>query len=760
MCRIRRIEDCKSTCKYLSGYRKQSNLLLNKKQVFFEVYRCRDKCSDFGKTRTEVICNTFLQALALHLRVYFKAAKTPIKKSTLSEAPNKIGDKRRQSTFSRGIMIPSIVVIAGLSLLSAFFPQLTHSLLEGAKNYIFTNLNWVYVWSVTIFVLVLIYFMFSKYGKIRLGPNDSKPEHSFFSWIAMLFAAGMGIGLMYFSVAEPMQHFSSPFFAEQSYAMRAKNAQLFTFFHWGIHAWAVYAIVGLSLSYFTYRYRLPLSLRSCFYPILKDKIKGKWGNAIDIFALCSTFFGITTTLGFGVVQINAGLQVLGVLPSTEFGYQIVIVATLVSLSILSATTGVNKGIKFLSSLNIIAVIALLLFVLIFGPTVYLIGSFTEGIGYYISNFLDLTFSTHVYEEKILPWFYNWTILYWAWWISWSPYVGMFIARISKGRTIREFIAAVLIIPTLFNFIWMSVFGNSAIWIDFHIADRALSALAANAEVLTFRFLEYLPLTTLTGFMVIAVIIIFFVTSADSGILVMNSISTRNARKSPKWQMVLWGVALATLALLLLNAGGLQSLQTMTLIAALPFSLIMLLFVVSLIKGLMIDRSYYDRKLSVYTTPWSGEFWKERLKRIVSFKDKHWVENFIQANVKPALEELQREFAQNGITAEVREFSEPAGLEIIIRYDRLNNFLYGVKNQSQSVSDFALEEENMPVSENNRKYFPQAYFGDQREGYDVQYFTKNELISDVLKQFERYLEIVSDEENQLFVSSNANKKRYS
>ena len=199
-------------------------------------------------------------------------------------------NKRVRSTFSRGIMLPSLLFIFGLSFISAILPEFTENLLETAKEFIFENLNWVYVWTVTLFVIALIYLMISKYGKIRLGPNDSKPEHSFFSWIAMLFAAGMGIGLMYFSVAEPMQHFSNPLFVEESFAERAKNAQLFTFFHWGIHAWAIYAIVGLSLSYFAYRYRLPLSLRSCFYPLLKDRIKGGWGNVIDVFALCSTFF--------------------------------------------------------------------------------------------------------------------------------------------------------------------------------------------------------------------------------------------------------------------------------------------------------------------------------------------------------------------------------------------------------------------------------------------------------------------------------------
>ncbi|QIH32866.1 BCCT family transporter [Sphingobacterium sp. DR205] len=661
-----------------------------------------------------------------------------------------------KSTFNKGIVIPSLIFIIGVCLLSVFLPTLTVRLLDTVKEFIFVNLNWVYVWAVTLFVIFLVYLMFSKFGKTKLGSNDSKPEYSFFSWISMLFAAGMGIGLMYFSVAEPMQHYSTDVFAANHYINRAKNAQLYTFFHWGIHAWAIYGVVGLALSYFAYRYRLPLSLRSCFYPLLKNKINGKMGNAIDVFALCSTFFGITTTLGFGVVQVNAGLQTLGIVAESSFTYQIIIVGILTLLSIISATSGVDKGVKLLSSVNVIAVVVLLLFVLFLGPTVYLIGSFTEGIGNYINNFFGLTFDTHVYDEATLPWFYNWTILYWAWWISWSPYVGLFIAKISKGRTIREFVAAVLIIPTLFNFIWMSVFGNSAIWFDINIAKGALSALADNPDALMFKFLDFLPLSELVSYLVILIIVIFFVTSADSGILVMNSIATKNAARSPKWQMVFWGALLAILALMLLNTGGLQALQTMTLITALPFSMIMLLFCVSLVKALVIDRSYYDRDFSVSTVPWSGEFWKDRLKQIISFKSSASVDQFIDTTVKLAFEELQSEFKQNGIEAKIKKVDSPGTIEIEIRYDVVNNFIYGVKNQVKVVSDYVMEEDNLPDLEDKKTYFPKSYFGDAREGYDVQYFTKNELISDVLKHYERFLEIISEEKNEMFISSNANK----
>jgi choline/glycine/proline betaine transport protein len=663
-----------------------------------------------------------------------------------------------KNTLSKGIFVPSMVFIFLVSITSVLYPEIADEVLNTVKKFIFINLNWVYVWSVTAFVIFLVYLLFSKYGSIRLGDNDSRPEHSFFSWVAMLFSAGMGIGLMYFGVAEPLQHYSSEVFGLSEYVNKAKNAQLYSFFHWGIHAWAIYGLVGLSLSYFAYRFKLPLSLRSCFYPLLKDRINGRWGNVIDVFALCSTFFGITTTLGFGVVQINSGLQILGIVPDNSFAYQVIIVVVLVGLAILSALTGVDKGIKLLSNINVTLVVCLLLFVLFLGPTVFLIGSFTEGLGNYINNFFNLTFGTHVYDQETLPWFYDWTILYWAWWISWSPYVGLFIAKISKGRTIREFIVAVLLIPTLFNFIWMTVFGNSAIWFDMNVGNGALSQLAGNPEALMFRFLEYLPFSEIASFMTIFIVIIFFITSADSGIYVMNNIATQNAPKSPKWQTILWGGLLAILALLLLNAGGLKALQSMTLITALPFSIIMILFMVSLVKGLSIDQSYYDRKFSKVTTPWSGRLWKDRLKKIVATNDRKSVVLFIDTVVKDAFTDLQSEFEKSGIIAHINYDTTSSKIEIEIKYGVINNFIYGVESTSKKVANYLIDEKNLPDVQVNGTFFPKAYFGDTRESYDIQYFTKNELISDVLKHYDRFLDIVSEERNEMFISNDSFKNK--
>ncbi len=661
---------------------------------------------------------------------------------------------KTKSTFVKSIAIPSLIIIVGVSVFCGLFPTLAQQSLDAVKFQIFGNLSWFYVLSVTIFVIFLLTLALGKHGKTKLGGDDHEPEYSFFSWVAMLFAAGMGIGLMYFGVAEPMTHYSNPASPSMSLAERAKDAQLFTFFHWGVHAWAIYAVVGLALAYFAYRYKLPLSLRSAFYPMLKNKIHGAWGDVIDVFALCSTFFGLSTTLGFGVVQLNAGLANMGLMPQNSFPHQIAIVIIIIFISIISSITGLGKGVKLLSQINIISAIVLMLFVLFAGPTVYLLGTFSEGFGNYLSSFIALTFDTHSFDPSRQSWFSNWTILYWAWWISWSPYVGLFIAKISKGRTIREFIFAVILIPSLFNFFWMTIFGNTAIWFDQHGAAGSLSALVSQPEILLFRFLNELPLHTLTTILAMFIISIFFITSADSGIYVMNNIATKNAKISPKWQNIFWGILLAALSLSLLSLGGLNSLQTMTLIAAFPFSILMLLFCFNLMKALNIDARYHSTKFSPSTSYWSGRLWKERLDRIVTYSKKRDVKLFIETNVVPAFNELIDELQSKGIEANMSEFNaSQSKIELVIAYDSLMNFKYGVKAQSKIISEYLINEENTPDIGTGSIYIPVTYFNDGRKGYDIQYFTKEEIISDILKQYERFLSILADQSNELYFLSN-------
>ncbi len=453
-----------------------------------------------------------------------------------------------------------------------------------------------------------------------------------------------------------------------------------------------------------------------------------------------------------MVQLNAGLVEVGLMADTGFKYQIAIVLIIMAISTFSATSGVNKGVKFLSQLNIVAAICFLLFILMFGPTVFLLGSLSEGIGYYLTQFFSLTFNTHAYEPETQPWYFNWTILYWAWWISWSPYVGLFIAKISRGRTIREFIGAVLIIPTAFNFLWMTVLGNSATWIDRNSANGLLSSMANRSDELLFKFLDLLPASSISSSLAIFIIFIFFVTSADSGIFVMNNIATNNASKSPKWQMVFWGVMLALLSLVLLNAGGLQSLQTMTLITALPFSLLMCMFCYSLVKGLVLDDIYYSRDYSHAANNWSGEFWKERLKRILSFKNREAVDEFMHGTVLVAMEELAVEFNGKGVTALVSVKERPTDVSLTIKHDLLEDFTYGVRTESRVISEFLVNEENIPGTEGNKTYIPKTYFADNRVGYNIEYFNKNEVIADALKQYERFIQLSSEVKNELFTDN--------
>lgn len=588
----------------------------------------------------------------------------------------------------------------------------------------------------------------SRLGDVRLGADNEEPEYPFLSWVAMLFAAGMGIGLMYFGVAEPMLHYVSPLSQGLTEAEKAKEAMLMTFYHWGIHAWAIYAVIGLALAYFGFRYKLPLTIRSGFYPLLKHRISGFWGHVIDVCALCSTIFGITTTLGYGAMQLDAGLNSLGWIDSRSFSTLSILIIVVMCLATISAITGVAKGVRRLSEINLFLALSLLIFVMVVGPTLLLFTSFTENLGYYLSKLVSLSFRTFAYEPENQGWFSGWTVLYWAWWVSWAPFVGLFIAKISKGRTIREFILGVLFIPSLFNALWMRVFGNSAIWLDGETAGN-LTALSANTEALLFGFFDQLPLGNVASFIAIVIIALFFVTSADSGIYVINSIASQGEEKSVKWQSAFWAVLLAVLAISLLRSDGLSALQTMTLVIALPFTFIMLLLCFGLWKGLMVDTQYFSKTFSQGSGNWSGKHWKSRLEKILSQSKRADVRSFIDDIAQPAFNELVIEFEKYGLTAQVEMITgKNPKVEFVVMKENLRNFLYGIECKSRELSALVVEDDAMPNIDSERAYEPITYFIDGREGYDVQYMTKDELIADVLKQYERYINLAMDNTNAL------------
>ena len=652
----------------------------------------------------------------------------------------------KQTSFNPlviGVTLFFVVLLVAMILIA---PEQTQTLLNTAKSGIFANFSWFYVLAFSVFLGFLVILSVSSLGNIKLGNDEEEPEFGFLSWLAMLFAAGMGVGLMFFGVAEPLTHYLSDI-TTGSAEHKQQEALLHTLFHWGIHAWAVYGTIALALAYFGFRYKLPLALRSCFYPLLKERINGKLGDLIDIMALLATLFGVITTLGFGASQLGAGLHQLGWISENSFSLQMVVIAVVMSLGTFSAISGVGKGVKILSELNLTLAFSLLIFVLVAGPTLYLLSAFSDNIGTYLSNLVKLSFKTYVYEQEHTDWFSGWTILYWAWWCSWAPFVGLFIARISKGRTIREFIFGVLVIPSMFGILWFTVFGNTAIWLNDGEAAGTLGQMISSPETLLFKFLDYLPLSGVTGLVSLVVISLFFITSADSGIYVLNNIASRDkSLAAPRWQAVMWGILMSVVAIVLMQSGGLANLQAMTLLVALPFAMLMLLMCFSLWKGLNADKKYFDTKVNPTSIFWTGDKWKERLEQMMNQTQEKDILRFLKHTVLPAMRELRQELiSKYELSVQINtlfEQDEPA-VELVIQKESMRDFMYGVKSIGREVSEQLINDDNLPHIQHSMTYEPYTYFFDGRVGYDVQYMDQDELIADMLKHYERYLSLLDD-----------------
>jgi choline/glycine/proline betaine transport protein len=480
--------------------------------------------------------------------------------------------------------ISSFIIIVSI-VLTLIFEKQAEEAFSNIQNAVANNADWFFIMCVNIFLVFLIYLALGPFGKMRIGGLKAKPEFKTLSWFAMLFSAGMGIGLLFFSVGEPIMHFNTPPTAEAGTAAAAKEAMNFTFLHWGFHAWGVYALVGLALSYFTYTRGLPLTIRSIFYPFLGDKIYGKIGDAIDIFAVLATLFGLATSLGFGVQQIASGLDHVFNVPS-GITTQVILIAGITLVATISVVLGVDKGVKILSEWNMRVALVLLVLALILGPTIFIFRSFVENTGSYLFNFIEISSWSETFTGG--SWQNDWTVFYWGWWIGWSPFVGMFIARISKGRTIREFILGVLLVPSLVTFFWMSAFGSVAIQ-DAMGGDMSIVD-AVNDDIATalFVFFEDYPLSMVINVVAVILIAGFFITSSDSGSLVIDSLTSGGKIDAPKGQRIFWAVTEGTVAAVLLIGGGLQALQTATIVTGLPFAFILLIMCYSLYKGLKED----------------------------------------------------------------------------------------------------------------------------------------------------------------------------
>ncbi len=669
-----------------------------------------------------------------------------------------------KDTINRPVFFSSLLITLVTVIYSVLQPEGSAELFQSMQSWITGNVSWLYVLGVASFLIFIFSIMVSRLGDIKLGPDHSEPDYSNKSWFAMLFSAGMGIGLMFFGVAEPVMHYLAPPVGTPESINAAEQALRITFFHWGLHAWGIYTVVALSLSYFSYRHNLPLLPRSALYPLIGEKIYGPIGHAVDTFAVIGTLFGVATSLGFGVQQLNAGLHFLFGLEQSTIA-QVVLIVIVTGLATISVVLGLDAGIKRLSNINMLLAVALLVIVLLMGPTQMLLQTLVQNTGTYMSELVSSTFNMYAYEKKE-AWLGGWTLFYWGWFIAWSPFVGTFIARVSRGRTIREFIVGVLFIPTGFTFLWMTIFGNTALHeIAGASNDILSSAVGDNVAVAIFVFYQQLPVVEIMSMQLplagllaglsLILIATFFITSADSGALVIDTITAGGETNTPAWQRIFWTSMIGIVALVLLYAGGLSSLQTLVIASAFPFLFVIILFCFSLFKALrhdyMLINSVQSHNTSVQFSK-ANVSWQERMDSLLVNPSHKEAQDFLQLEVRPAMSKLVKQFESNGFATKLLEEDERVRLVVI--KDEVENFSYGIRLRQFAVPVYA--------DETREGYYRAEVFLHQGgQQYDVYGYNEDQIIADFISQYERHLhflylassEILDDEQ----VGEDAEKK---
>lgn len=496
----------------------------------------------------------------------------------------------------RSVPVDKVVfgVAAGLAVgfvaAGAVWPDGMAGTTTAVLTWITESFGWLFVLTSAGFVVFSAYLAVTRYGNIKLGPDDSTPEFSTFSWVSMMFATGMGIGLMFWGVAEPLTHLNKPpmGMAEPGSRQAAEIAMEYTYFHWGFHPWAMYAVIGLAIGYFAYRKGYGNLVSGTFRPLLGDRVARGPGKAIDVIAIFATLFGSATSLGLGALQITGGIDNVFGQGGGSVVLAVVVIAVLTLCFVLSAVSGIERGVKYLSNANAIAAAVLVLFLFVVGPTVFILGTFTQSLGDYLTHLPEMSFRTGVFTTEA-SWLNAWTIFYWAWWISWTPFVGMFIARISKGRTIRQFVIYVILVPSMVSFVWFAILGGAAFDLQLNRGVDMAGELAKGTENALFATLNQYPLATVTVGLAVFLIAIFFITGADSASIVMGMLSQNGNEEPKRGLIVFWGVATGAVAAVLLWAGGLEALQTLVIIVAGPFMLVLIGMCVSLMKALRHEK---------------------------------------------------------------------------------------------------------------------------------------------------------------------------
>lgn len=631
----------------------------------------------------------------------------------------------------------SALISLGLILFVMLDPRRTAALFTGANTWIVAEAGWFYMLAVGGFVIFLLGLAISPLGRIKLGPDESVPDYRYGTWVAMLFSAGMGIGIVFYGVAEPITHFSVPPDAAPRSAQAARDAMQVTFFHWGVHAWAIYAVIGLALAYFGYRKGEPLVIRSAFRPLLGERVNGLAGDVIDIFAVVGTLAGLSTSLGLGVAQLNAtGTYLFGL--EQNLATQLLLIGIVTVLATLTVATGLDNGIRRLSEMILIVSFVLMAAILALGPTRFLLQAFVENIGLYLNGFVSRTF--HIYAYEPTDWVGTWTLFYWGWWISWSPFVGMFIARISRGRTIRQFLLGVLFAPAGFSFIWFTIFGDAAIWLDLNVAHGEISRIVAeNMPIALFTVFEYLPASTLLAWITGLLVAVYFVTASDAGALVIAMITSRGEEEPALWLRVFWALTCGGVAACLLLAGGLAAVQMAAVIAALPLAVVMVLMCYGIWRALSdeVTLSLSARLHAAPLVPNEGVFaWRRRLGAIISHPGRRQVEGYIAGTVTKAFEAVVAEFGKRELDAGI----EPAdaGLRLTVRHgEGAEAFIYEVRPVSHPIPAFALTDAARGEGGRNRYYRAEVFLAQGGRDYDIFGYEAEQVIADVINHYDRF-----------------------
>lgn len=650
----------------------------------------------------------------------------------------------------RPVFISSVVGVLVMATWAITAPGQAESVIGTAVGWVVDWFGWFYIVLTTAVLVFVLYLALSRYGSVKLGPDHSKPQFSTFAWASMLFAAGIGTDVMFYAVAEPVAQYLAPPSGEPESIGAARDATVWTLFHYGISGWGLYALMGMALGYFTYRANLPLAVRSALYPIFGRRVDGPLGHAVDTAAVLGTIFGVATSLGIGVVFLNEGLNILFGIP-VGLGAQIALIVLAVVIAAISATTGVDKGIRFLSQLNVILALGLAGWILLTGGrTPFILNAVVMNVGDYVQTFARKTMETFAYEGAS-EWMSLWTLFFWAWWIAWASFVGLFLARISRGRTIRQFVAGTMIIPFSYVVMWISIFGNAALdrirGGDTQFADDAFASPATGFYTL----LQDYPLAGVIIALSVFVGLLFYVTSADSGALVMGNLSS-NLRSvqddAAPWLRIVWASATGLLTIAVLAVGGIVALQYATVIFGLPFAFVVGLVMMGLLRALRIERRRAESGAhalplmlsarGVVADALAPSSWRARLARTVSFVDVEAATAHLDQVIAPALREVAQELTAGGVTARVSRGEEGrdgglAWVELRTQADE-HPFVYRVQVDESPVPTYG----GRMIGDRDTYARLEVHSGDGGQDYDVMGYSDTQVIHDCLDHYERHL----------------------